>query len=426
MLSIGVLIIELFMLMLLQLLEITVRPVIFIAVLIGLFSIAYFEDLKGNKSMVPVRIPLMIGYLLRLSLLFFDIYGNSIFVLPNSGGDARMFYNEAVKVAFGGTSERGLFVYVIAFIFKHFGLSKLYTQFLLVLCSVVAIHMGDRILRECEVAGNARFKTMIILCCLPNFAILSSVFLRESIVTMFIAISLYFFVCWFRRRKLIWFIFAVITVLTAMSFHSGVIAVLIAFFISLLLYNKEKRTIELKLSNMLITTILLTLGVFFINRYGNLLLVKFVGINSINEVANVRDVAGSSYVQYVGNSNSLLNMVIFTIPRLIFFLFSPMPFQWRGISDVIAFFFSSLFYFITIWRTFKFILFYNNRNKILIIMLLMVAFASMFVFAWGVSNAGTAVRHRDKMIILYGALYGLTTVDRVYIKTTRKSFRRIM
>ncbi len=40
-------------------------------------------------------------------------------------------------------------------------------------------------------------------------------------------------------------------------------------------------------------------------------------------------------------------------------------------------------------------------------MLLLVAACMVFVFAWGVSNTGTATRHRDKMVILFGILYGL-------------------
>ena len=40
-------------------------------------------------------------------------------------------------------------------------------------------------------------------------------------------------------------------------------------------------------------------------------------------------------------------------------------------------------------------------------MLFIVSFVTTFVFAWGVSNTGTASRHRDKMIILYGVMYSL-------------------
>lgn len=33
---------------------------------------------------------------------------------------------------------------------------------------------------------------------------------------------------------------------------------------------------------------------------------------------------------------------------------------------------------------------------------------TVFVFAWGVSNTGTACRHRDKMTIIWGLILALT------------------
>ena len=67
-------------------------------------------------------------------------------------------------------------------------------------------------------------------------------------------------------------------------------------------------------------------------------------VDSIEEAANTLDYGGSTYAQYVGDSSSIQNMLIYTIPRIVYFLFSPLPWQWRGPSDVIAFTFSSLFY----------------------------------------------------------------------------------
>lgn len=50
----------------------------------------------------------------------------------------------------------------------------------------------------------------------------------------------------------------------------------------------------------------------------------------------------------------------------------------------------------------------NTENKEKIICLLIIAFICTFIFAWGVSNTGTATRHRDKMVCLYGIIYALT------------------
>ena len=140
---------------------------------------------------------------------------------------------------------------------------------------------------------------------------------------------------------------------------------------------------------------------------------KFANVDSLADLASTSALGGSSYAQYVGNSNNPLNMVIYTVPRIVFFLFSPMPFQWRGIADIIAFFFSSLFYIVVSWRTIRYLRRSDIENKAIVQMLFIVSFAATFVFAWGVSNAGTAARHRDKMIILFGVMYALTKTKHV-------------
>ena len=204
------------------------------------------------------------------------------------------------------------------------------------------------------------------------------------------------------------FLLAIVSAFISMIFHSGMVALPVAYVITRFIYNKNKKTVSITLSNILISVILLMAGVYFLNRYEGVFLGKMQNVDSLEDIANVSTIGGSDYSRYVGNSNNTLNMLIFTIPRIVFFLFSPLPFQWRGLADIIAFFFSSLFYIVVIYRTLHYLRIYQGGNKVTVIMLFIVALATMFVFAWGVSNAGTATRHRDKMIILYGVLLALS------------------
>lgn len=407
MISTIVIILQLVLLYSLNSIGVIERPAALITVCIAIFTIAYIADIQRNESLKPVRNALLMGFFFRLAILFFDVYGRSIYVLPNSGSDAEMFYYESYIVAMGGTSIRGLFVTVTGTLMHFIGVSRLYTQFLLMLCSMMALHIGDKTLRECNVNDESRRSTMLILSLLPNFAILSSIFLRESIVTMFITIAIYLYVCWLMRGGLRWIVLAVSFVLIAMSFHSGAVAVLIAFIPGLVLYDREKKSLSLSLANIIPTFILIALGVYFLNRYGDVFLGKFSKVNSLEDIANVRDVARSSYARYVGNSDSILNMIIYSVPRVFFFLFSPLPFQWRGISDIIAFLFSSLFYIVVLYRAIRCLRSTDETKKPMVLILLIIAMSAAFVFAWGTTNSGTAVRHRDKMIILYGVIYGI-------------------
>ncbi len=407
MISCVVLIIELLSLYALKSLGIEERPAALILVLIIIFAVAYLLDIQRNEKLTAVRTALIIGFLLRMGLILFDVYGRNIYVLPNSATDAEMFYSGSLAVANGGTSISGLFVVVVGTLMKYIGVSKLYTQFLLMLCSMVSLYMGDKILRVCNVDDETRSSTILLLATLPNYAILSSIFLRESIVTMFITLAVYFYVCWMIRGGVSKILLAIISAFVATSFHSGAIAVLVGFIPGMILYNRDNKSLSLSLPSLVLTAVLVTLSAIFLNRYGDLFLGKFSRVDSLEDIANVRNVANSSYARFVGNSDSISNMIIYSIPRLVFFLFSPMPFQWRGLSDIIAFFFSSLFYVVVIFRVLKFLCSEPKSNRHQVLLLVIVALSSAFVFAWGVSNSGSAVRHRDKMIILFGVLLGL-------------------
>ena len=411
MISVIILILEIVLLFALQELGITSRPDAFVLVLIILFSAAYLYDIQKDEGLRLVQLPLALGYLLRIFLIVFDIYGRNIYVLPNSGADTEMFYNGALTVAEGGVSVRGFFVYFIAFLFKNIGVSRIYTQFLLMLCSMAAIHMAEKTMRMCDVDEDTCYSVLMILCLLPNFAIMSSILLRESIVTMFVALSVYFFVCLIQKEAEGYFLLSIACAFFAMRFHSGTVAVLVGAILARAVYNKKAKTVSVSVIGIVSAFIILLISVYLLNHYNNLFLGKMLGVDSLEDLANTNTSGGSSYAKYVGNSNNLFNMLIFTIPRIVFFLFSPMPFQWRGLSDIIAFFFSSLFYIVVIWKTITYLINEEGEKKTIVWLLLIIAVASMFVFAWGVSNAGTAVRHRDKMIILYAVLYALVKSD---------------
>ena len=49
----------------------------------------------------------------------------------------------------------------------------------------------------------------------------------------------------------------------------------------------------------------------------------------------------------------------------------------------------------------------NNKNRTMAIAILIVLSCVVFVFAWGVSNTGTATRHREKMVIIFGLLWAI-------------------
>ena len=377
-----------------------------ISFLIFAFSFAYAASISGSKLGVAKK-PLAAGYFLRIALLYFDMYGKSIYHLPNSGADSEGFWRGSVYAA-RSLRKYGGFEGFMGSIFRVIGVSRLLGQFLVVLFSVVALIYAAKILIKLQVDPVRTKKAMWIMCLLPNYAILSSIYLRESIVAMFITLSLYAYVRWIKEKREIHFIFAVALTFPGAYFHSGAIAVAVGYVISRFLYDNKKEKLRISFKGIVASGLVLLIGAWVLNNFGSVFLGKFGNLEELEDIANMSTDGGSSYAAYVGNSSSIGSMVVFTIPRIVFFLFSPMPWMIRGLSDIIAFLFSGCFYLLCMWNTLRYLRKGPKKNREIVFIIFVVAMCAVFVFAWGTANTGTACRHRDKLTLVWGVLYGLT------------------
>ena len=385
------------------------QPDFLCLIMISIFSLAYILEISRSDRYAIYMRELISGYLLRVFLLLFDIYGKNIYQLPNSGDDSSAFFKSAQL--FAGVSikarDMGSFAYVMGGVFKFIGVNQLYGQFLLLLCSMVSIYFFLLILDLLNIDFHVKKKILLIVCLLPNFAILSVIFLREAIVTMLITISLYFFLKWFSDKSLSFLLLSVIACFSACFFHSGSVGMIVGYIIILFLYSSYKERFTLSVLNIITASVLAVIMGFLFLNYSDVLFAKIANVNDISDVANTLDYGGSSYAKYVGNSSSIGNMVVFTVPRIFYFLFSPFPWQWRGLSDIIAFFFSSLFYLAAARSALANIRFMRKRNKDRTIAIIIISIGIVFIFAWGVANTGTAARHRDKLVMIFATMYAL-------------------
>lgn len=403
MFSISILTIEFLILGCLTAFGIDARPVALSSALILAFSIALFLDFSRNKTIKKYAIPLSLGYILRLGLLYFDYFCRNIYVLPNSGADSEAFYRLSVQFSIGNNYFDAITT-LAGVVFKLFGVSRLYGQFLLMLFSIVALIFAAKTIEYIDGSQKVKKGLMFLLCLMPNFAILSSLFLRESVVAMFLSISFYYFVNWMASNEEKSFWIAFVFSFCSAFFHSGSVGAAVGYIVIRALYNRKTKRFSFSLRNVLPVLVLLIIFLFLYTNYSNILFYKMAKIKTIDTIANVRSMGGSSYAKYVGDSSTIRNMVIYSIPRMFYFLFSPLPWQWRGLSDIIAFCFNSLFYMVTIVRVCLYFIKHRKENRNILIGLLIVALCLLFIFGWGTSNVGTAVRHRDKAVILYGLL----------------------
>ncbi len=399
---------ELIICAILKELAVEITPVV-VSIMIGMFSIAFYYSVSTNETVSRFTTQIMLGYLFRIFLLYFDLLGRNIFPLPNGHSDADMFYVEALQYMHTGVTIRGVFPQVMGAFLSVFGTSRLFAQFVLMLFSMGAICIFAYALRELKIEEDASYFSMGLLCILPFFAMLSVAFMRESIVSFLVSLSGLSFVMWTTRKKEKYYFYSIVPVIITTAFHSGTIGIVIGLIVARVLYNNSDSGPNLRITNIIVALVMF-LGLFYLyNNYGNVFFRKMTGVSSLEDIANVRDVANSSYVQYVGNSNSIGNIIIYTIPRMFYFLFSPLPWQWRGIGDIVTFFTSALFYLTVIISIGRYIFSeYDNSNRQRMIALVIILGITCFIFAWGVSNTGTASRHREKLVVLFSLALAIT------------------
>lgn len=403
---------------------------VFAGVLIFVHVLALVQTFSKSKNLRKYSRSLTIALLFRIVLMLIDLYAYPRFVLPNGHSDEDMLFANAAQYAVDGRTNRGYFTIIMGILFRFIGFNRLYGQYVSMICSIVALICLCEALSQLDLSDSVKCKVVKIVCLLPNFAILSSLFMKEAMANMFFSLSVYYFIKWTKEKQEKYYIFAAALTFPAAMIHSGFIAALIGYIAIRMIYDNRKETIHITFANVMVTLVIAFAAVYVLNNTGSTFLSKFGSLDSLEDIANMRGGARSSYLQYVGNSNNPVNLIIYTPLRIFFFLFSPLPWMWRGVADIIAFFFSSLYYLVVIWNAIKFLSKGSkekSKNRVLTEILLIVAIAIILVFAWGTNNAGTASRHRDKTVVLFGILWALSLdglqSNRV-LGSVRGSYRR--
>ncbi len=373
-------------------------PNIFPLCFIAVNLLCILIDLSKSQKRKYMSI-FLFAYIVRIVILLVDIYLKGIVYIPQSGADSEGFYRTMEMVAFGFNYNEISYPVLVGYFFRFFGISRMGAQYANVLMSILAMFAICDALELLNINQKNRKTALWVMALLPNYVCMNCILLRESIVSMFIAISVLFFVRWITKKAETNFLLALLAILAASIFHSGAIGVAVGEILCRFLYDRRTEKITIKPSNVVIGVILAFSLVFLYLNYGDVFFQKMTGTSSLSEIANQSTLGETSYAEYVGDSSSIGSMIIYTIPRIFFFLFSPLPWSWRGINDVIAFVFSSLFYFFAIYYSLKTLRSneIESSRRLQITLLLIVAFCVIFVFAWGTANAGTALRHREKI-----------------------------
>lgn len=381
--------------------------IIAINVVVGLF------DLLKQKENWKIALALFGGFVFRIILLFWDLNFSHIFRFPDSGLDTLTFQLAAQDVYDGLPAGRaGLYAQTIAYgIYTLFGPQPIIGQYVNILLAMSSIIIVKNTLKKIDVSEKNIFIVVLIMAFIPYYSMNNVLLLRETINQFVIAVSLYFFAGWFKGGSIGNFVLAMVFSLIGAAYHSGTVAVAAAYCICCVLYNRENKRFNFEAKTIVMIVVFIFAFMAINATVGDKLFGKFKNVDSVEDITSVTETynaGGASYDVGIETGNELLDMVVNTPLRMIYFVLSPVPWKWRGVNDILAFMCSAALYGYAYIIAIKALRQKGFKNKNMVIVCLIIALMSAMIFAWGVSNAGAALRHRDKFICPYLVLLGLS------------------
>ncbi len=384
------------------------QPDFFSILFVAIASLGVFCYIYGKREL-EYRNLIFLGFAMRLFLLFADYYG--WFKILNSGADTEMFHRvSAANVNSFAKVYRGGYTYFLTIVYQITGTSRLIAQFINVLFGMGIIFLCQRIMRELGVERRNMLYAMCVLVFLPNLNIFSAILLREAWVEYFVALSLFMFVRWFRSGMPLYIVGVVASVLAASYMHAGVIGLLMGYSIAFITYNPNTENITLSRNTIASVIFMLAVGVAA-SSYMELFTGKFAEYDSIDdivEVTNRIERGSSDYLLWI-SSDSVAMSLMFAPLKMFYFLFSPLPTEWRRVSDILGFLLDGAIYMylcVVAWRYSATTKLTKSLKKYLIAALLTVT----FIFAYGTGNAGTAFRHRAKILPVIVMMFAVSTI----------------
>lgn len=272
-----------------------------------------------------------------------------------------------------------------------------FAQFLNMMMSMLMLIYLRKILFLLIIPNKYRKLVLISVSFLPfniNYAVILG---REAWILLFITISLYHFISWYVRNgnENLRLTLCVINLLIAMSMHSGVIGLLVGYFLAFISYDYKSNKIKITRKSYIGIFFLLVLCTIIVVEK-DILLAKFMSNETMDyiEYKNSSEKAESAYLTWLEYS-SPEKVLLFSPLKLFYFLYSPIIFDWRGLNDALAFFLDSTVYMVATWFIFTRKV-EDERLKLLKKYLLVSFWVTTFLFAFGTNSSGDAIRHREK------------------------------
>lgn len=342
----------------------------------------------------------VLGFVARAGVMFWDLYARSILTLPNAAADSESYFRQATEVATARPGEMpdvSLYGRLLGEIFVWVGPSRIVGQYVNVLLGVTTIVLIVWTLQLLDLDSTTIRRVGLVAATFPNAILLSSFLLREALITFLVAHAVYHAVRWVRRGSRLSAVLSMASVLLAAGLHSAMIGLVPGLALLMVLRPRQKRDGQragIDLTNLLVVGAILAVA---FTLFGDYLFIKFGNVEALDDVISQanRRAGDSAYLTDV-EINSFGDLLRAAPLKSFYFLTAPLPFDWRGFIDVLTFFTDSVLFasaLALVGRIRRPAL----SHKGIAVCLLLALVGAVTLFGTGVGNAGTAVRHRQKL-----------------------------
>ncbi|MCG6656332.1 hypothetical protein HOP52_00880 [Halomonas campisalis] len=382
--------------------------------------------------------PLILAYLFRLFLFFLD-YAR-IFRPPGATEDASRFTRISFEYASrdwsslldsaplfssrfypwsGGVIQKAvgeseLFLISASFFFGHV---------VVVVTGIICYQLWGK---------RAAVFAAIIMALYPFAAFNSILAMREEVAIMFFLMGLYFYIRWVAGKSTLGLLWGGLLFGVAVLFHPGwvaafigVAAYLVYFLYRNLFIDRPRFVSRLYAFKMLLSIGMLAFSLGMVMASEGVYLGKGIEIGGEGEEGGLGSAiegrfsrepsGGSAYPGFVAQGNPYTQPWL--IPaRIAYFHFSPFPWDIRSPRHLLGLVSAGLYWFLA-WRVYRGWPQLKSREEC--VALLFIFGALTVVFAIGVTNIGTAIRHKTKLLGLF-VILAASSFNSVRIRFRRK------
>lgn len=361
---------------------------------------------------------MLCGYIIRLLYRYGTDYGKFTLTFSAAGSDAGHFWQTSSNLYWGKPNDIVLtkYPYLLRWFYEVFGNNRFLAEYINVLFWVLSSIILMKLSRKVGLSGIRKYVLYGIWVILPSSILIGTDLLRENIMVFFNMWSFYVLLEWMTNGKKELWIKAFLLVTPAAYLHTASIALWAAYLVLAAFWNTEKQSYRIQTK----TIALLIVGMFggwlilfslFRNIFG-----AYLGDLSLYGITHrAYDIGGSDYLQWMDCQN-WLQFIPYTMLRVFYFLFSPLPNEARGMIDLLSFVTDGMLVFILMaYMVYRL---KDRYKRGLVSAAIVCIFALSGIFAWGVRNAGTAIRHRMLVwgILIMGSCIAMRKEEYSYAK----------